>query len=47
MVKVYCKLCGKLVFESKGTKPVFGNFICAGCDSKERKLKKAKIAENK
>jgi uncharacterized Zn finger protein (UPF0148 family) len=47
MVKVHCKICGKLVFESKGTKPVFGNFICVSCDSKERGLKKAKIAAGK
>ena len=47
MVKVYCKLCGKLVFESKGTKPVFGNFICPSCDAKERRLKKESQAEKR
>jgi hypothetical protein len=47
MVKVYCKLCGKLVFEDKRVKKVFGDFVCVACDSKERRLNKAKIKSNK
>jgi len=46
MVKVYCK-CGKLVFEDKKVKSVFGNYVCVGCDSRERALKKSKLKEKK
>lgn len=44
MVKVYCK-CGKLVFEDKKVKSVFGNFVCVNCDKKERGLRKLKTSK--
>ena len=47
MVKVKCGKCGKLVFETKDSKPVFGNYICSTCDNKLRMIKKLKEKQAK
>lgn len=47
MVKVYCERCGKLVFEAKGTKSVFGNYVCSTCGTKESNMRKLKEKQQK